>query len=307
MSEKTKILYIIFFILICLFLSNISNADSNYHIFNDDLYSDPVFKKFLNQIDYSKNYNYEYNKLKLYPLSIAIYRVKSYDDFYRVANYFHLKIDTLASVNNLYSIYLFKGIKQVFIPNIDGMFIVYDGKTDLEKKYKIDLKNLLIVNRKKVFKKGDNIFIPFLEFSRKNKIFFLGSIFIDPLRGNGKVSSLFGYRIDPINGHRAFHGGIDLACPIGTKVFPAFYGKVIFTGWKGNYGNLVILQHEYGYQTYYGHLSKILVKRGQKVDLNTVLALSGKTGRTTGPHLHFEIRHNGSRINPDLFVNFGGF
>ncbi|WP_039767124.1 peptidoglycan DD-metalloendopeptidase family protein [Caldicellulosiruptor sp. F32] len=108
----------------------------------------------------------------------------------------------------------------------------------------------------------------------------------------GTLTSRFGYR------GREFHEGIDLAMPWGSNVYAADGGVVEFTGWSGGYGKLVIINHKNGYQTYYGHLSRILVSPGQKVAKGQLIAKSGSTGRSTGPHLHFEVRKNGVPQNP---------
>jgi murein DD-endopeptidase MepM/ murein hydrolase activator NlpD len=108
---------------------------------------------------------------------------------------------------------------------------------------------------------------------------------------NGTVSSGVGWRVDPFgSGKMVYHNGYDIPTPAGTPVYATQKGTVYFAGpWKG-YGNLVVVEHGAGYVTMYGHNSDILVKAGDKVDSNTVLALSGSTGRSTGPHVHYEIR-----------------
>jgi murein DD-endopeptidase MepM/ murein hydrolase activator NlpD len=109
-------------------------------------------------------------------------------------------------------------------------------------------------------------------------------------------------RNDPLTGERSFHSGVDLGCPVNTPVFAARAGKVVFTGYKGEYGQLVIVEHTHGYYSYYGHLSKIRVRRGDRVTANSCIAMSGNTGRTTGPHLHFEIRKNERPVNPVIVL-----
>ncbi|MEZ0536499.1 peptidoglycan DD-metalloendopeptidase family protein [Caldicellulosiruptoraceae bacterium PP1] len=108
----------------------------------------------------------------------------------------------------------------------------------------------------------------------------------------GTLSSRFGYR------GREFHEGIDLAVPWGTSVYASDGGVIEFTGWSGGYGKLIIINHKNGYQTYYGHLSSIYVTPGQKVVKGQIIGKSGSTGRSTGPHLHFEVRKNGVPQNP---------
>lgn len=100
-----------------------------------------------------------------------------------------------------------------------------------------------------------------------------------------------------------FHKGIDIAAPMGTDVYCAAQGKVIFAGQKSGYGNCVIIEHGNGLATLYGHLSKILVDANQQVKIGDVIAKVGSTGRSTGPHLHYEVRKNNTPINPKLFLN----
>lgn len=120
--------------------------------------------------------------------------------------------------------------------------------------------------------------------------------FINP--GGSVITSRFGARW----GRQ--HNGIDIGMPIGTSVKAADGGKVTFAGWKSGYGYLVIIDHENGYKTYYGHLSKTLVKKGQRVYRGQIIAKSGNTGRTTGPHLHFEVRKNNVPVNPLKYVKY---
>ena len=100
-----------------------------------------------------------------------------------------------------------------------------------------------------------------------------------------------------------FHKGVDIAAPMGTDVYCAAQGKVIFAGQKSGYGNCVIIEHGNGLATLYGHLSKILVDANQQVKIGDVIAKVGSTVRSTGPHLHYEVRKNNTPINPKLFLN----
>lgn len=118
-------------------------------------------------------------------------------------------------------------------------------------------------------------------------------------------TSGFGMRIDPLNGALAFHSGVDLAGPVGAQVKATSEGDISFAGWKSAYGNAVDVDHDYGFTTRYGHLSKILVKEGQHVKRGQVIALQGSTGRSTGNHLHYEVRYNDKPINPIKFLKAG--
>jgi murein DD-endopeptidase MepM/ murein hydrolase activator NlpD len=117
------------------------------------------------------------------------------------------------------------------------------------------------------------------------------------------ITSMFGYRSDPFDTENAeYHPGIDFKGAKGDPVHVTADGKVIFTGPKGGYGNCVIVQHKNDFQTLYGHLSHINVEDGQSVSTGDVIGKVGSTGRSTGSHLHYEVRKNGKPINPIKFL-----
>lgn len=115
---------------------------------------------------------------------------------------------------------------------------------------------------------------------------------------DGYLSSSFGSRRDPFNGRRAFHSGIDIAHYVGTKVYATASGTVVSRGAVNGYGNMVKVANGDRFISVFGHLDKILVKRGQHVARGDVIGTMGNTGRSTGPHLHYEIRDQGKAINP---------
>lgn len=125
-----------------------------------------------------------------------------------------------------------------------------------------------------------------------------------PVLGS-KMSSRFGTRRDPFLRRYAFHSGIDFKARTGTSVKPTAQGRVIKASWQGGYGKMVEIDHGNGTSTRYAHLSRILVKRGQTVSLGTTIGKVGSTGRSTGPHLHYEIRKNGKAIDPLKYLNAG--
>ena len=118
----------------------------------------------------------------------------------------------------------------------------------------------------------------------------------------GWVTSAFGYRSSPFTGNREFHRGIDIAARKGTPIVAPADGKVRFRGQRRHMGNTVVIRHGYGVETRYGHLSEILVKRGQQVKRGEAIALMGTTGRSTGPHLHYQVDVNGKAVNPRNYI-----
>lgn len=114
-----------------------------------------------------------------------------------------------------------------------------------------------------------------------------------------RIASGFGYRIDPIYKTRKFHKGLDFTCPVGAEIHATGDGKVIkVTKKRWGYGYHIIIDHGFGYQTLYAHLSDFKVKVGQKVKRGQVIGLVGNTGKSTGPHLHYEVHYKGNAVNP---------
>ncbi len=118
-----------------------------------------------------------------------------------------------------------------------------------------------------------------------------------PIRG-GRITSPFGWRIHPISGLRLLHTGVDVAAPMGTPIMATGGGEIIYAGWRGGYGNAVVIDHGHGRSTLYGHMSKILVSVGQVVVRGQVIGRVGSTGMSTGPHCHYELRINGVPVPP---------
>jgi murein DD-endopeptidase MepM/ murein hydrolase activator NlpD len=118
----------------------------------------------------------------------------------------------------------------------------------------------------------------------------------------GTIRSAFGTRSDPFSGEGAFHTGIDIAVPRRTPVSSTADGVIATEGWSGGYGKLLVVDHGNGLETYYAHLSQFLVVPGQEVRRGQIIALSGGTGRSTGPHVHYEVRLHGTPLNPYKFL-----
>ena len=133
-----------------------------------------------------------------------------------------------------------------------------------------------------------------------------GDGFIWPCSAN-IITSLAGTRTHPVTGQERYHSGVDIGCPAGDPVWAAASGTVSSAGWNGNYGNCVMISHDNGYTTVYGHLDSIAVSSGQSVSAGTTVGYCGSTGLATGPHLHFEIRSGGDFLDPLDFFSGGSF
>jgi len=133
-------------------------------------------------------------------------------------------------------------------------------------------------------------------YSKNRSVEACGQPFVLPVLG--EISSPYGWRADPFTGEQDFHHGIDIASSLGSEVSAAGAGRVVFSGWKKGYGRVVEIEHQGGLNTIYAHNSKNLIRVGEMVSRYQAIALVGSSGRSTGPHLHYEVRKNGEAVNP---------
>jgi len=250
----------------------------------------------------SRRPEHELPELKFY-----VYSVKKNDTFWTILARSSQDIDTLLSVNGFSTPKDIVPGKKIYIPNMRGIIVSGSdgGKiARMLKENQIRPEYVYRVNRCSGFDKK-YLFIPCGKVSSLERSLFLGTGFMSPLHRKRapRVTSRYGTRRNPFKYRdMEFHSGVDVSCPRGSEVLAARDGKVIFTGFEGGYGKLVVLQHECGYRSYYGHLSRPLVKPGDTVKRGAVIALSGNTGRTTGPHLHFEVRRGDVAVNPGILL-----
>ncbi|MBN2032340.1 MAG: M23 family metallopeptidase [Deltaproteobacteria bacterium] len=139
-----------------------------------------------------------------------------------------------------------------------------------------------------------------LSYLNKQKLLLASTPSVWPTRG--WISSEFGYRLSPFTGEKEFHKGVDICNRSGSPVISPANGVVASMGTDSGYGNLLVVNHGYGLITKYAHLDKVLVKKGQAVERGQQIALVGNTGRTTGPHLHYEVHLNGVPVNPLHYI-----
>ncbi|MTJ04308.1 MAG: M23 family peptidase [Sediminimonas qiaohouensis] len=126
--------------------------------------------------------------------------------------------------------------------------------------------------------------------------------FNNPVRASFRFTSPFGNRRHPVTGGNRMHDGVDFAAPIGTDIFATADGVVTYAGWQSGYGRIVKIRHEFGVETRYAHMSRIRVKKGQKVSRGDHIGDMGNSGRSTGSHVHYEVRVNGKPVNPMTYI-----
>ncbi len=235
------------------------------------------------------------------PLKIKTYKVKSGESLNQIARKFGVSVDTICGSNNLTTYDNVPAGTVLRIPNKDG--ILYNMKegnsiTNLANKYRVPVEKILSENKFQnpdFVPVGELVFIP----DAKPQNIFDG--FLWPVGGR-HITCGFGWRKNPFNrAYSEFHKGIDIAARY-ENVKASKYGKVTFSGWMGGYGYAVIIAHPGGWKSLYGHLSKIYVSEGQYVKQGQVIGKSGNTGRSTGPHLHFELIKQGGHTNPRKYL-----
>lgn len=182
-----------------------------------------------------------------------------------------------------------------------------------------DIENKLLEMQEMLDKKGikkdlavggefipvDRLSVPYVDYMKKDIDELFNTIKNLPVGTplNGKINSGFGYRKDPFKSRFGFHSGIDIDADYGDPVVATAEGVVEKAGWQNSYGKTVVIRHKDGFETIYGHLSKITVEEGQKVKVGEVIGKAGSTGRSTGTHLHYEVIRDGKRVNPTNFLS----
>lgn len=246
----------------------------------------------------------EMEKLFRQPVTFQTYKVQSGDSISSITKKFGLSnISTLIAVNDIDNVRQLRAGQKLKIPSIDGLYYtVQNGNTlqGISTKYGVTMEDLLDVNEleSSELSVGQVIFVPGAKLDSKTLSQAMGELFKNPLNVRYRLSSHFGPRADPFTGAKSNHTGIDMACPTGSPILATASGTITYSGTSPVFGYYVIINHGNGYQSLYGHMSKILVKKGQWVSQGTRIGLVGSTGYSTGPHLHFTVFKNGKLVDP---------
>lgn len=230
---------------------------------------------------------------------IITYIVQGGDTIWTISKKFGISVNTIKWANNLSNVdYIKPGQKLIILPVSGVLHTVKKGETlaSIASFYKVDASKIKEYNNiTGGLKIGQKLIIPGGK---------MPQITVANNKPSNKIyrSTKIGWMIRPTYGYRSrgvtwYHDGVDIANKVGTPIWAAAAGTVILTGWYYGYGYTVIIQHPNGIQTLYGHLSAIYVKRGQWVAQGQLIGAMGSTGRSTGPHLHFEVRPN-KYLNP---------
>jgi len=265
--------------------------------------TDPVFRQISDSI--AQAYRAESKNAAWPDFFVARYTAGVRDDLFSLAARFNLPYETLATLNRITQPGDVLAGRTVLIPSMAGIFVPENPVTDLEfllavktydaGTYAIPL-TIHAIDGPRLL-----VFYPGKRFSPTERSFFLNPGFRLPVSG-AVLSSSYGIRRSPIDGHVRMHNGIDLAAPAGTPVMAARAGTVVEQGADPVLGNFIIIEHSGGLRTVYGHLASIRTVLNQNVFSATVIGTVGSTGWSTGPHLHFEIRIGAMPRNPSDFL-----
>ncbi|MFP4662699.1 MAG: LysM peptidoglycan-binding domain-containing M23 family metallopeptidase [Halanaerobiales bacterium] len=226
---------------------------------------------------------------------ILVHRVNRGENLWKIADRYDVDIDTLIGANDIANMNTIQIGDEIRILPVKGiLYKINPGESlwTISRKFDITINSIVEANailNPDLVKPGALLILPGVkpEFGYRDR---LSKRFIKPV--DARISSYFG----PRWGRE--HEGIDYAVNVGTRVKAARSGKVIYSDWSAGYGYTVVIEHQKGVRTLYAHNSKLLVRGGQWVERGQVISLSGNTGRSTGPHLHFEIQINGNPVNP---------
>jgi len=232
------------------------------------------------------------------PPRIYRYTMKAGEDIWTIIAKTSLNIDTIATLNRIDFIGMIHQDVDVYLPDTLGIFF------DAAKKSRGDLAREVGLPEEEILTVEDPartgsvlLFAPEKELSFLERVYITGVVFHAPLMG--RQTSNYGVREDPFVNERAFHGGIDIGAKEGKLVRASRRGKVLYADELSGYGNLVVLEHELGYYTLYSHLSETIVEAEENVDTGQALGKVGSSGKSTGPHLHFEIKRFDEPLNPE--------
>lgn len=242
---------------------------------------------------------------------VKYYEIKKGDTLWDISRKYQVDLDTLMVMNNLNKNSVLSIGQTIKVPyNRARIHTIAKGETmwDISRKYEVDVSQIIRANPTKnpnALKIGDKLEIPdstnssrlVLAYNEPSRsVANIKSQFMWPIVGT--ITSRYGWRAS------GFHHGVDIAGDVGDPVKAAAAGKVVFADYRAVYGRTVILQHPDGHETWYAHLQNISVKLGSQVAKGQVIGTVGTTGRTTGPHLHFEVKKDSRNIDPLTYLRY---
>ena len=288
------------FTILLMFSVSLFGYRGRVYVFNN---SDRTWVKIRKRIVFSRKYRGRYfRRFPFSKLTLTEYKLGKGEDLYTAASGMGISVDSIASCSGIVFIHSTRPGQVLLIPDFQGLMFTAAKTRSIRwiaKRYNVPVRDIRRFNHfyGSLLRKGQKLFLPGAHMTALEQALFYGTAFACPLPV-AVLTSRFGLRRDPISGRMAFHGGLDLAAPRWTPVKAAHDGVVEFSGWAGGYGRLVVVRHAFGYRTFYGHLAAYNVRPGKRIRRGGLLGRVGSSGYSTGPHLHFEIRHYSRKINP---------
>ena len=243
------------------------------------------------------------------PLQFYRYKAQKEDTAIRIAARCSIPYDALITLNGIESVKTPLSGKMLLLPTLPALYLPEKPVSDIEKltdalskKLKTESFSLTLPSAADPKKKIRVECFPNALLDSTVRTFFFVPLYRFPLQ-HAVVTSDFGMRKSPFTGKAAYHAGIDLAAPAGSPVYACTAGMVIETSYSAIYGNYILIRHDDGRESLYGHLSKVKARLYEKVKSGTLIGNVGSTGLSTGPHLHFEVREQGKAKDPSLFID----
>lgn len=304
--------YLILFFMVIMLLNNILISMVKFSPPENCTYM--IFPEFENREDKYKFQNKIFRKLKKLDYDFNIHTVQRGENYWGIAKSNHINIDTIVGLNP-YLKNLYAGIDEKLIVSneIGSIYIVKKNENIffIAKLFNLSVKTIEKANNRNILKKlfaplkeGNILFIPkarpILLTDKMKKMYDFRTVLQSPL--GGAYTSSFGTRMHPVLKKRKFHYGLDIRARVGQPISAANSGVVVAAGWVNGYGKYVKIKHYNGYATSYGHLSRIFVRRGQKVKQGQIVGKAGNTGRSTGPHLDFRVWYKGKPQDPAKYL-----
>jgi hypothetical protein len=291
-----------------LFLTSVSYAErGSYPVIPRLSSSDPLFRQYSEDVETGRRFLAQDQGTGVPPLLFYSYRAVEGDTLIGITARCAVPYDAIATLNRIPNVSEPIAGKLLILPTLTGLYLPDRAESDIE--YLIASQ---LSSNEESFGEGILITVrdplprtvrcmPDILLDGTVRAFFLTPSFRFPLP-KGVVTSTFGYRKNPVTGNLVFHKGIDLAAPAGTSVLACEDGVVSVSDYDRVYGNYIVIRHDGGKESLYGHLATKKIELQSRVKSGSIIGTVGSTGQSTGPHLHFEIRENGTPKNPEGFI-----
>ena len=313
------LLYVIFFFILIILLNNILISVRNTPLKNNTEFI--IFKEFESMEEKYKFQKKLFNSLKKFDYAdFSIHTVEKGENYWDIATIYsasneHIGIDTIIGLNPYLINTSAAENEKLIVCNKKGcLHIIQKDESvySIAGLYNKPVKLIKRINKRNTLKdiisplkQGDVLFIPDskpkLLTEKMQHSYGLRNILSPPVWGKGYTSG-YGWRIHPVYKKRKKHMGLDIRARIGQAVHACCDGMVVYSGWAGGYGKMIKIQHYNNYATAYGHLSRIFVRKGQKVRKGQIIGRSGNTGTSTNPHLDFRVWYKGVPKDPALYL-----